>query len=71
MMHVYPSALRALKAELGLTTGQLARRLDRSPTTVRRWLAGARPIPGDVLERLAVDGPLVMVLPMHDDASGP
>lgn len=37
--------LRAGKARLGLTTGQLARRWNVAPATLRRWLDGTAPIP--------------------------
>jgi transcriptional regulator with XRE-family HTH domain len=47
--------LRAGKARLGLTTGQLARRWNVEPKELRRWLSGERPIPGTVDRLLALE----------------
>lgn len=43
-----PKQLRATLRKLDMTQMELARRLGVDGRTVRRWLAGAAPIPGPV-----------------------
>jgi DNA-binding transcriptional regulator YiaG len=40
---------RAALARLGLSQSEAARRCGVNPRTVRRWIAGDRPIPGPVI----------------------
>jgi DNA-binding transcriptional regulator YiaG len=56
-MEEQAARLRAGKARLGMTTGQLARLWSVRPETLRDWLSGRAPIPGSILRLVELEQP--------------